>query len=59
MRYYKQVSDESLVVIGIGPGGTEITESEYNTLPTEIREKAVLVGRMYSDDVPVGWQEEI
>lgn len=45
MRYYKQVSDESLVAIGTGPGGTEITESEYNTLLTEIHEKAVHCGR--------------
>ena len=64
MRYYKQVSDESLLAIGTGPGGTEITEAEYNALLSEIREKAYLVNKLYNgeitiDAVPVDWQEEI
>lgn len=64
MRYYKQVSDESLIAIGTGYGGTEITEAEYNALLAEIREKAALVDKLYSgeitiDDVPEEWQEEI
>ena len=64
MRYYKRVSDESLLAIGTGYGGTEITEAEYNALLSEIREKADLVNRLYSgeitiDAVPVEWQEEI
>ena len=64
MRYYKQVSDESLIAIGTGPGGTEITEAEYNALLAEIREKAALVDKLYSgeitiDEVPTDWQEEI
>ena len=65
MRYYAQYNDSGkLIAIGTGPGGTEITESEYNTLLTEIREKAALVDKLYSGeitiaDVPEGWQEEI
>ena len=64
MRYYKQISDESLIAIGIGPGGTEITESEYNILLSEIREKAALVDKLYGgeitiNEVPIDWQEEI
>ena len=64
MRYYKQISDESLLAIGTGPGGTEITEAEYNVLLSEIREKAALVDKLYSgeitiDAVPTEWQEEI
>lgn len=64
MRYYKQVSDESLIAIGTGIGGTEITEAEYNALLAEIREKAALVDKLYSGeitiaDVPTEWQEEI
>ena len=65
MRYYAQYSDDNkLIAIGTGQGGTEITESEYNTLLSEIREKADLVNRLYSgeitiDDIPVDWQEEI
>lgn len=63
-RYYKQTDDVYILAIGTGAGGTEITESEYNTLLAEIREKAALVDKMYSgeitiDDVPADWQEEI
>lgn len=32
MRYYKTIIDEYLVSVGIGAGGTEITESEYCNL---------------------------
>lgn len=64
MRYYKIYSDNKLLALGTGPGGTEITEFEYNALLSEIREKAALVDRLYSGeitiaDVPEGWQEEI
>ncbi len=65
MRYYAQYNDSGkLIAIGTGYGGTEITESEYNALLTEIREKAALVGKLYSgeitlDEVPADWQEEI
>ena len=65
MRYYAQYDDSGkLLAIGIGPGGTEITESEYNTLFSEISEKAALVDKLYGGeitiaDVPEGWQEEI
>lgn len=65
MRYYAQYTDSgTLLAIGTGPGGVEITESEYNTLLSEIREKAALVDKLYNgeitiDDVPTEWQEEI
>lgn len=65
MRYYAQYNDTGkLVAIGTGYGGEEITEAEYNTLLSEIREKAALVDKLYSgeitiDDVPADWQEEI
>ena len=53
-----------MTAISTGPGGTEITESEYNVLLAEIREKAALVDKLYSgeitiEDVPADWQEEI
>lgn len=64
MRHYKMLNDGYLVAIGTGAGGEEITESEYKTLLTEIREKAALVNQLYSgeitiDAVPTEWQEEI
>lgn len=65
MRYYAQYTDNgTLIAIGTGLGGTEITKAEYNNLLSEIREKAALVDKLYSgeitiDAVPVDWQEEI
>ena len=64
MRYYKIIENNILTSIGTGPGGTEITEAEYNALLSEIREKADLVDKLYSgeitiDEVPADWQEEI
>ena len=65
MRYYAQYNENNtLVAIGTGPGGVEITEEEYNRLLTEIREKAALVDSLYNgeitiSDVPTEWQEEI
>lgn len=64
MRYYKLIENDTLIAIGTGPGGTEITEAEYNALLSEIREKAALVDKLYSgeitiDTIPAEWQEEI
>ena len=65
MRYCAQYDESNrLIAIGTGYGGTEITEAEYNTLLSEIREKAALIDKLYSgeitiDDVPTEWQEEI
>lgn len=65
MRYFAQYNENNtLIAIGTGPGGTEITEAEYNTLLAEIRAKAQLVDDVYNrvktlDDAPAEWQEEI
>ena len=64
MRYYALYSDNKLIAIGTGYGGTEISEAEYNALLAEIREKADLVNKLYSgeitiDAIPADWQEEI
>ena len=65
MRFYAQYNESNtLIAIGTGYGGTEITESEYNALLAEIREKAALVDSLYNgeitiSDVPAEWQEEI
>ena len=65
MRYFKKYNDcGKIIFIGTGSGGTEITETEYNALLAEIREKAALVDKLYSgeitlDAVPAEWQDEI
>lgn len=63
-RYYKQTDGMYILAVGVGAGGTEITEAEYNALLSEIREKATLVDKLYSGeitiaDVPTEWREEI
>ena len=65
MRYYAQYNENNtLIAIGTGLGGAEITEEEYNRLYAEICEKVQLVDSLYNgeitiDDVPTEWQEEI
>lgn len=63
-RYYKQTDGMYILAVGVGAGGTEITEAEYTALLSEIREKAALVDQLYTSaitiaDVPEAWQEEI
>ena len=53
-----------LIAVGEGYGGTEITQEEYNTMLTDIIEKAELADKLYRneitlDDIPVDWKEEI
>ena len=64
MRYYKLIKNDTLIAIGTGYGGVEISEAEYNELLTMICTKASLVDQLYSgeitiDAVPTQWQEEI
>lgn len=65
MRFFKKIdASEGYIILGIGNGGTEITEEEYNRLLTEIRTKATLVDSLYKgeitlSDVPADWQAEI
>lgn len=41
MRYYKNVETDHITAIGIGPGGTEITQEEYNNIMSIIRNRPV------------------
>lgn len=64
MRYFKKSENNTLISVGTGIGGVEITEEEYNTLLSEIRTKAELVDKLYSgeisiEEIPSEWQEEI
>ena len=64
-KYYKLYDDTgALETIGTGNGGIQITKEEYDSLLSEIREKASLVDKLHSneitiDDVKSEWQEEI
>ena len=64
MRYYAQYVDNKLIAIGTGLGGAEITKEEYDTLLSEIKERASLVDALYSGEITIDsvkeeWQEEI
>ena len=65
MRHYVRYDESGkLIAIGTGLDGTEIAKEEYDRLLSEIREKAVLVDKLYNEeitisDVPTEWQEEI
>lgn len=65
MRYYKICDDTHFIVaIGTGPGGIEITQEEYDTLLSEIREKVAYVEKLYAgeitiDNVPEAWREDV
>lgn len=65
MRYYAEYAEDgTLKAIGIGPGGTEITREQYETLLGEIEQKNDLTGKLYRGeitqaDVPEGWRAEI
>ena len=39
MRYYKTIDNGYILSVGTGPGGTEITESEYSEILSVIRSK--------------------
>lgn len=39
MRYYKREDNNYILSIGIGEGGTEITETEYNEIMSVIQNK--------------------
>lgn len=68
MRYFKKLSSDGYIFAlekrETTTAGIEITEAEYNTLLSEIREKAALANQLYKgeitiDAVPAEWREEI
>lgn len=68
MKFFAVYEDRELKEVGKLYGDfvtdLEITESEYNALLSEIREKAALVDKLYSGEitiaeVPEYWREEI
>ena len=68
MKFFAVYENRELKEVGKLYGdfvtGFEITESEYNALLSEIREKSAMVDKLYGgeitiDEVPAEWQEEI
>ena len=68
MRYFKKLSSDGYIFAlekrETTTAGIEITEAEYNTLLSEIRQKAALTNQLYRgeitiDAVPAEWREEI
>lgn len=58
MRYYAQYNGAGkLVAIGTGPGGTEITEAEYNNILTIIRNRPRAEGKGYRLKTDLTWEE--
>lgn len=57
MRYYKIVSDGYLTAIGTGPGGTELTEAQYNEILAIIRSHPQEEGKGYHLREDLTWEE--
>ena len=65
MRYFIEYNDDGTVyAVGIGPGGTEITQAEYEKEEAAILAKNELIVQVYKgeitiDEVPAEWQREV
>lgn len=65
MRYYIEYAEDGTVqAVGIGPGGTEITQEEYEAQLAIILQKNELTDKLYRGeitqaDVPEDWRAEI
>ena len=55
--FYKQISDNYIVSIGTGNGGTEITEAEYNEIMSVIRSCPNEEGKGYRLKTDLTWEE--
>lgn len=56
MRYYKQLSDNYILAIGTGPGGTEITETEYNSILSVIQSRPTSETQGYRLRIDLTWE---
>ena len=59
MRYYKQTSNNYIIAIGTGYGGTEISEAEYNDIMTIIQNRPADEGKGYRLKTDLTWEETI
>lgn len=57
MRYNKQTSNNYILAIGTGYGGTEITETEYNEIMAIIQNHPTAEGKGYRLKADLTWEE--
>ena len=57
MRYYKQTSNNYIIAIGTGYGGTEISEDEYNDIMAIIQSCPAAEGKGYRLKTDMTWEE--
>lgn len=57
MKYYKITSEDEVIAIGTGPGGVEITESEYNEIMAVIQNRPQADGKGYRLKTDLTWEE--
>ena len=57
MQYNKQTSNNYILAIGTGYGGTEITEDEYNKIMTIIQNRPTAEGKGYRLKANLTWEE--
>ena len=57
MRYNKQTSNNYILAIGTGYGGTEITETEYNEIMAITQNHPTAEGKGYRLKTDLTWEE--
>lgn len=57
MRYYKQTSNNYILAIGTGAGGTEITKAEYDEIMAIIQNRPAVGGKGYRLKTDLTWEE--
>lgn len=57
MRYNKQTSNNYIIAIGTGAGGTEITKAEYDEIMEIIQNRPSAEGKGYRLKTDLTWEE--
>lgn len=56
VRHYKQTSDNYIIAIGTGYGGTEITKVEYDEIMAIIQNRPAAEGKGYRLKTDLTWE---
>lgn len=57
MRYYKQLSGDYIITIGVGLDGIEIAADEYNEILSAIQNRPQTEGKRYKLKTDLTWEE--